>query len=74
MSSDQIVFPDIIMSTIMHLIRLIHKTLAEELRHVHKNRLKSLMVASEAAVSSNKLYLTGIGHSISNTNKECSTI
>lgn len=58
----------------MHLIRLLHKTLEEKLRHVHKNRIKSLIVSSEAAVSSNKLYLTGLGRSISNTNKECSNI
>ena len=54
----------------MHLNELLHKTFENKLPKVHKIRLKSLMVACEAAVSNNKLYLTGIGRSISNTNKE----
>ncbi|CAM3611128.1 Uncharacterised protein [Legionella oakridgensis] len=40
----------------MHLIELLHKTFAEQLPQVHKNRLKSLMGTSKVAVSTNKLY------------------
>lgn len=69
---DQIVFDDIIRITLTHLNELLHKTFEVKLPKIHKNRLKSLMTACEAAVSNNKLYLTGLGRSISNTNKECS--
>jgi hypothetical protein len=62
------------MSTIMHLMKLLHKSFEEKLPQVHKTRIKSLMVSCEAAVISNKLYLTGLGRSISNTNKEGSNI
>ena len=58
----------------MHVMELLHKTFEEKLPQVHKNRLKSLMVTCEAAISSNTLYLTGLGRSISNTNKESSNI
>jgi len=58
----------------MHLAELLHKTFEDKLPKIHKTRLKSLMTACEAAVSNNKLYLTGLGRSISNTNKECSNI
>ena len=71
---DQIVFDDIIRITRMHLNELLHKTFEEKRPQVHKTRLKSLMITCEAAVSNNKLYLTGLGRSISNTNKECSNI
>lgn len=74
MSCDQIVFLDIIRFTIMHVMELLHKTFEEKLPQVHKNRLKSLMVTCEAAISSNTLYLTGLGRSISNANKESSNI
>ena len=71
---DQIVFDDIIRITLMHITELLHKTFKDKLPQVHKVRLKSLMTACEAAVNDNKLYLTGLGRSISNTNKECSNI
>lgn len=58
----------------MHLNELLHKTFEDKLPQVHKNRLKSLMTVCKAAISNNKLYLTGLGRSISNTNKECSNI
>lgn len=58
----------------MHLMGLLHKSFAKKLPQVHTNRMKSLMISCEAAASSNKLYLTGLGRSISNTNKECSNI
>ncbi|HAU1066561.1 TPA: IS4 family transposase [Legionella pneumophila] len=58
----------------MHLMKLLHKTFEEKLSQIHKNRIKSLMSTCEAAISSNKLYLTGLGRAISNTNKECSNI
>ena len=58
----------------MHLIELLHKTFADKLPQIHKFRFKSLMTACEAAISNNKLYLTGLGRAISNTNKECSNI
>ena len=58
----------------MHLTELLHKTFEDKLPQIHKIRLKSLMTACEAAISNNKLYLTGLGRSISNTNKECSNI
>lgn len=58
----------------MHSIELLHKTFEEKLPSVHKNRLNSLMVTCEAALKGNKLYLTGLGRALSNTNKECSNI
>lgn len=58
----------------MHLTELLHKTFEDKLPQVHKIRLKSLMTICETAVSNNKLYLTGLGRAISNTNKECSNI
>lgn len=58
----------------MHLLTLLHKTFEEKLPVVHLTRLNSLMLACGTAASSNKLYLTGIGRSISNTNKESSNI
>jgi len=58
----------------MHLPELLHKTFEEKLPQVHKIRLKSLTTACEAAMSSNKLYLTGLGRSLSNSNKESSNI
>lgn len=71
---DLIVFDDIIRITLMHLNELLHKTFEDKLPQVHKIRLKSLMTACDAAISNNKLYLTGLGRSISNSNKECSNI
>jgi hypothetical protein len=58
----------------MHLTKLLHKTFEDKLPQIHKVRLKSLMTTCEAAVSHNKLYLTGLGRAIVNTNKECSNI
>lgn len=58
----------------MHMIELLHKTFAEQLPEVHKSRLKNVMSLCEATISSNTLYLTGLGRSLSNTNKECSNI
>lgn len=58
----------------MHLIELLHKTFEDKLPQIHKIRLKSLLTACDAAISTNKLYLTGLGRSIINTNKECSNI
>jgi hypothetical protein len=58
----------------MHVFPLLHKTFEEELPQVHQTRLNSLMTLSSTAVSGNKLNLTGLGRSISNTNKECSNI
>ena len=54
MSCEQIVFPDIIRLTIMHLIELLHKTFEEKLPRIHKIRLKSLMTACETVIGSNK--------------------
>jgi hypothetical protein len=58
----------------MHVLSLLHKTFKEQLPHAHLNRLNSLMTACSAAVSTNQLHLTGLGRSISNTNKESSNI
>ncbi|MDF1757851.1 MAG: IS4 family transposase [Legionellaceae bacterium] len=58
----------------MQLIELLHKTFEKKLPKTHKTRLNSLMTACEAATTSNKLYLTGLGRSISNMNKESSNI
>ncbi|RUR17914.1 IS4 family transposase, partial [Legionella qingyii] len=58
----------------MHLTELLHKTFANKLPEVHKTRLKSLMLICESTIRHNKLYLTGLGRSISNNNKECSNI
>jgi hypothetical protein len=62
------------MATTMHLTELLHKTFENKLPQIHKIRLKSLMAVCEAAVSNNKLYLTGLGRSLINSNKECSNI
>lgn len=58
----------------MHSIELLHKTFEEKLPSIHKNRLNSLMIACEAALMENKVYLTGLGRAILNTNKESSNI
>lgn len=58
----------------MHSIELLHKTFEEKLPSIHKNRLKSLMIACEAALMENKVHLTGLGRAILNTNKESSNI
>lgn len=58
----------------MHSIELLHKTFEEKLPSIHKNRLKSLMLACEAALQENKVSLTGLGRAILNTNKESSNI
>ena len=58
----------------MHSIELLHKTFEEKLPIIHKNRLKSLMIACEAGLIENKVYLTGLGRAILNTNKESSNI
>lgn len=58
----------------MHLFSLLHKTFKEKLPEVHLTRLNSLMSVCSTAASDNKLYLTGLGRSISNTNKESSNI
>jgi hypothetical protein len=58
----------------MHVFPLLHKTFEEKLPQVHLSRLSSLMTVCSTAVSDNKLNVTGLGRSISNTNKECSNI
>lgn len=58
----------------MHLFPLLHKTFKEKLPKVHVTRLDSLMGVCATAACDNKLYLTGLGRSISNTNKESSNI
>lgn len=58
----------------MHIHELLHKTFSNQLPQVHKTRLISLMTACEAAINSKQLYLTELGRSIANTNKECSNI
>ena len=58
----------------MHLFTLLHKTFKEKLPQVHLTRLDCLMTVSATASCENKLYLTGLGRSISNTNKESSNI
>lgn len=58
----------------MHSIELLHKTFEEKLPSIHKNRLKSLMIVRKAVIIDSKVYLTGLGKAISNTNKESSTI
>jgi hypothetical protein len=60
--------------TNMHLMGLLHKTLKNGLAFIHKKRLSSLMTAVEAAIGSNKLYLTGLGRTLSNKNKTSSNI
>lgn len=73
MNCEQIAFANIIRITIMHFVKLLHKTFEEKLS-IHKIRLKSLMTVCKAAIGTNKLYLTGLGRDIVNTNKECSNI
>lgn len=58
----------------MHLFPLLHKNFKEKLPEIHLTRLDSLMVVCATAACDNKLYLTGLGRSISNTNKESSNI
>lgn len=58
----------------MQLMRLLHKLFEKELPFIHKTRLQNLFAASETAIRSNKLYLTGIGRELPNKNKECSNI
>lgn len=58
----------------MHLTELLHKTLEEELPHVHKTRLGNLTAACEATLGSNTLYLTGLGRALVTSNKESSNI
>lgn len=58
----------------MQLMELLHKNFEVKLPKIHKVRLNSLMIACEAATTTNKLYLTGLGRSISNMNKESSNI
>jgi hypothetical protein len=57
----------------MHLMELLHKTLKNGLV-IHKKRLSSLMTAVDVAIGTNKLYLTGLGRSLSNKNKTRSNI
>jgi hypothetical protein len=58
----------------MHVFQLLHKTFKEKLPTVHLNRLASLMSVCETASNDNKLYLTGLGRSLFNINKESSNI
>lgn len=58
----------------MHLIRLLHKTFEDKLPQIHKFRLKSLMTTCEASIRTNNLCVTGLGRSLSNSNKESSNI
>lgn len=58
----------------MQLMKLLHKTFKKELPFIHKTRLKNLMTASETAMKTNKLYLTGLGRELSNKNKTSSNI
>lgn len=58
----------------MHLTELLHKTIKEELPHVHKKRLDNVTAACEATIGSNTLYLTGLGRALINSNKESSNI
>ncbi|BCA97119.1 hypothetical protein TUM19329_34800 [Legionella antarctica] len=41
---------------------------------MHKSRLQNLFDASEIAIKSNNLYLTGLGRALSNKNKTSSNI
>jgi hypothetical protein len=58
----------------MHLPKLLHKMIEEELPLIHKVRLENLISVCETAMSGTSLYLTGLGRSLSNTNKESSNI
>jgi len=58
----------------MHILTLLHKNFEEQLPHVHKMRLKSLMTVCKSALMDSKLFLTSLGRGISNSNKECSNI
>ena len=58
----------------MQLMKLLHKTFKKELPFIHKTRLKNLIAASETAMKTNKLYLTGLGRELSNKNKTSSNI
>lgn len=58
----------------MHALTLLHKKFKEKLPQAHLTRLNSLISVSATAINGNTLYLTGLGRSISNTNKESSNI
>ena len=58
----------------MHIVTLLHKKFEEELPHVHKMRLKSLMTVCKSALMDSQLFLTSLGRGILNSNKESSTI
>lgn len=71
---DQIAFLHVYEINAMQLMKLLHKTFEKELPFIHKSRLKNLLNASETAIRSNKLTLTGLGRELANRNKECSNI
>lgn len=58
----------------MQLMRLLHKLFKKELPSIHKTRLQNLFDACKSAITSNKLYLTGLGRELSNKNKTSSNI
>lgn len=58
----------------MQQLSLLHKDFAKELPFIHKTRLNSLMSVSTTAATSNKLFLTGLGRSLSSATKTSSNI
>lgn len=58
----------------MHLSELLHKMIEEELPQIHKVRLESLISVCDTAMNNTELYLTGLGRSLTNLNKESSNI
>ena len=58
----------------MQQLTLLHKDFAKELPFIHKTRLNCLMSISNAAATSNKFFLTGLGRTISSATKTSSNI
>jgi hypothetical protein len=58
----------------MQQLPLLHKDFAKELPFIHKTRLNCLMSVCNTAATNNKLFLTGLGRSLSSTTKTSSNI
>lgn len=58
----------------MQLMTLLHEFFEKELPFIHKTRLKNLIDTCSVAAQNCKLYLTGLGRGLKNTNKTRSNI
>jgi len=58
----------------MQQLTLLHKKFSKELPFIHKTRLNCLMSVCNTAATGNKLFLTGLGRSLSSATKTSSNI